>query len=110
MNLEVNNIPKVKAELKKDVYVALKKCGGIAEKAAKNNVTMQHAVDTGNIRKRITHRVDMSDQSVTKTRSTWVQNWIQMRTACCNLLFIDVLERQTLRTLSLRRIGLPQKC
>ena len=41
---------------------------------------------------------------------TWIQKWIQMKTACCNLLFIDVLERQVLRTLSLRRIGLPREC
>lgn len=67
MNLEVkvNNIPKVREELKKAVYVSLEKCGIIAEKAAKDNITIQRAVDTGNLRKHITHRVDMSDQSVT---------------------------------------------
>lgn len=64
IEVKVNNIPKVEAELKKAVLVALEKCGMIAEGNAKENITQNGNVDTGNLRNSITHKVDESDHSV----------------------------------------------
>lgn len=53
-----DNSPEVLEAMRQQAQVALEMCGLLAEGYAKLNITEQKAVDTGNLRNSITHKVD----------------------------------------------------
>lgn len=59
-----DNSALVKEELEEAVLRALERCGMQAEGYAKENLTKQNAVDTGNLRNSITHKVDPKERAV----------------------------------------------
>lgn len=51
-------------EIQQALHKSLEECGLVAEGYAKTNLTRQHAVDTGNLRNSITHKVVPSEKAV----------------------------------------------
>lgn len=60
----VNNSKEVLQALQQQAEVALEACGLAGEGFAKENITRQGAVDTGNLRNSISHKVDPQERSV----------------------------------------------
>lgn len=59
---------------------ALERCGSQAEGYAKENITAQKAVDTGNLRNSIAHKVDMSQKVVYVGTSVEYAPYIELGT------------------------------
>lgn len=59
-----NHIGEVKAATEKQILAALEACGLIAEGNAKLELTQSGAVDTGNLRNSIAHKVVPEEQAV----------------------------------------------
>lgn len=58
MNVEfIDKSPEVLKEVSESVKMALEKCGLVAERFAKENLTINKSVATGNLRNSISHRV-----------------------------------------------------
>jgi HK97 gp10 family phage protein len=65
MDIElIDNSPMVKRAFEEACLRALERCGMQAEGYAKENITAQKAVDTGNLRNSISHKVDPSKKCV----------------------------------------------
>lgn len=60
----VDNSAEVKQAFEDAIARALEKCGLTAEAYAKENITKNGSVDTGNLRNSITHRVDAGEKAV----------------------------------------------
>lgn len=60
----INNSKEVLEALQQQAEVALEACGLAGESFAKENITTMKAVDTGNLRNSITHKVDPKQRAV----------------------------------------------
>lgn len=60
----INNSKEVLQALQQQAEVALEACGLAGEGFAKENITRQGAVDTGNLRNSIAHKVDPQERCV----------------------------------------------
>lgn len=59
-----SNLDDVLASLNSKSFVALETCGLLAESYAQEKLTSSHAVDTGNLRNSIQHKVGIDDMYV----------------------------------------------
>ncbi len=76
----INNSGQVLSEFEAACLRALERCGMQGEGYAKENLTMQGAVDTGNLRNSITHRVDPAEPAVYIGTNTEYAAYVELGT------------------------------
>lgn len=75
-----NNAPEVLAALNAATLRALEKCGLVAERHAKENITRNRSVDTGNLRNSIDHKVDPDERAVYIGTNTEYAAYVELGT------------------------------
>lgn len=81
-----SNRKEVEAEMRQAIEKALTMCGMTGERYAKENITKQKAVDTGNLRNSMTYRVAMDENAVYVGTNNEYAAYIELGTGAQNTI------------------------